>query len=88
MLQHWNDHSTTPFLPKLVTGCPFLAKMLAISPELLAGPDWAEHCEGFFRRFVAIQGVRLPGSRRHKNRLSTAPRQINAALIERIRMLC
>jgi delta1-piperideine-2-carboxylate reductase len=62
--------------------------MLAISPELLAGPDWAEHCEGFFRRFEAIQGVRLPGSRRHRNRLSTAPRQINAALIDRIRTLC
>jgi delta1-piperideine-2-carboxylate reductase len=62
--------------------------MLAISPELLAGPDWAEHCEGFFRRFQAIEGVRLPGSRRHKNRLSTAPRQINPTLIERIRTLC
>src|SRR5579871_1506251 len=52
--------------------------MLAISPELLAGPDWAEHCEGFFARFEAIEGARLPGSRRHKNRLSTAPRNINA----------
>ena len=62
--------------------------MLAISPELLAGPDWAEHCEGFFRRFDAIEGARLPGARRHKNRLSTAPRLVNAALVERIRALC
>jgi delta1-piperideine-2-carboxylate reductase len=62
--------------------------MLAISPELLAGPDWAEHCESFFRRFAAIEGARLPGSRRHKNRLSTAPRSINADLVERIRSLC
>ena len=62
--------------------------MLAISPELLAGLDWAEHCEGFFRRFEAIEGTRLPGSRRHKNRLSMSPRKINAALIERIRALC
>ena len=62
--------------------------MLAISPELLAGPDWSEHCEGFFRRFEAIEGARLPGSRRHKNRFSMAPRKINAALIERIRALC
>ena len=30
--------------------------MLAISPELLAGPDWAEHCEAFFRRYDAIEG--------------------------------
>jgi hypothetical protein len=57
---------------------------LAISPELLAGPDWAEHCEGFFRRFAAIEGARLPSSRRHKNRLSTALRGINADLVERI----
>jgi len=62
--------------------------MLAISPELLAGPGWAEHCEGFFRRFEAIEGARLPGARRHKNRLSNAPRNINAALVERVRALC
>lgn len=62
--------------------------MLAISLELLAGPDWAEHCEGFFRCFEAIEGARLPGSRRHKNRLSTAPRNIDANLVERIRALC
>ena len=62
--------------------------MLAISPELLAGPDWAEHCEGFFRRFEAINGARLPGSRRHRNRLSSAPRNINADLVARIRALC
>ena len=62
--------------------------MLAISPELLAGPDWAEHCEGFFRRFDAIEGARLPGSRRHRNRLSTAPRNIDASLVERVRALC
>jgi len=62
--------------------------ILAISPELLAGPGWAEHCESFFRRFEAIDGARLPGSRRHKNRLSDAPRQINADLVTRIRALC
>jgi delta1-piperideine-2-carboxylate reductase len=62
--------------------------MLAISPDLLGGPDWAEHCERFFRRFDAIEGARLPGSRRHRNRLSTGPRNINAELVERIRSLC
>jgi delta1-piperideine-2-carboxylate reductase len=61
--------------------------MLAISPELVAGPDWAEHCEAFFRRFDAIEGARLPGSRRHNNRTSTAPREIDADLVERIRTL-
>jgi delta1-piperideine-2-carboxylate reductase len=62
--------------------------MLAISPELMAGRGWAEHCEAFFRRFEAIEGARLPGSRRHKNRLSSAPRAINADLLTRIRALC
>lgn len=62
--------------------------MLAISPEVLAGPDWAEHCEKFFTRFEAIEGARLPGSRRHKNRLLSAPRAINADLVTRIRALC
>jgi delta1-piperideine-2-carboxylate reductase len=62
--------------------------MLALAPELLAGPKWAEHCEGFFRRFEAIEGARLPGSRRHRNRLSNAARQIDAELVARIRALC
>jgi delta1-piperideine-2-carboxylate reductase len=62
--------------------------MLAMSPELLSGPNWAEHCESFFHRYAAIGGARLPGSRRHKNRLSTAPRNVDAKLVERIRALC
>jgi delta1-piperideine-2-carboxylate reductase len=62
--------------------------MLAISPEFLAGAGWPEHCEGLFRRFDAIEGARLPGSRRQKNRRSNAPRQINADLLTRIRALC
>ena len=61
--------------------------MLAISPEILGGSDWAEHSELFFDRFEAIQGARLPGQRRHINRLSTAPRQINAKLVDRIEAL-
>jgi delta1-piperideine-2-carboxylate reductase len=62
--------------------------MLAMSPELLAGPNWAEHCEGFFRRFASVEGARLPGARRHENRLSAAPRDIDATLVERVRTLC
>jgi delta1-piperideine-2-carboxylate reductase len=54
----------------------------------VAGPGWAEHCEEFFRRFDAIEGARLPGSRRHANRMSATPREIDAALVERITGLC
>jgi delta1-piperideine-2-carboxylate reductase len=62
--------------------------MLALSPDLLAGPGWAQHCEAFFTRFDAIRGARLPGARRHRNRVSDAPRAINADLVARIRGLC
>jgi len=62
--------------------------MLALSPELLAGPRWASHCEGFFRRFEAIPGARLPGTRRTENRASTGLRCIDLPLVEQIRALC
>jgi delta1-piperideine-2-carboxylate reductase len=62
--------------------------MLAISPELLAGADWSDHCAGFFQRFDTIDGARLPGSRRHRNRQSSAPRNVDADLLARIRALC
>ena len=62
--------------------------MLAIDPSVIAGPNWAEHSERFFHRFDGITGARLPGTRRHKNRLSNAPRQINGELVARIRGLC
>jgi len=61
--------------------------MLAVSPEILGGSDWAKHSELFFNRFEAIEGARLPGQRRYINRLSTSPRQINAKLVNRIRAL-
>ena len=61
--------------------------MLAVSPEILGGSDWVEHSELFFDRFEAIEGARLPGQRRYINRLSAAPRQINASLVKRIRAL-
>ena len=36
---------------------------------------------------LSLEGVRLPGQRRHKNRLSNDPRKINAELIEKMRGL-
>jgi delta1-piperideine-2-carboxylate reductase len=61
--------------------------MLAISPDLLAGPNWVQHCEGFFDRYDSISGARLPGARRQQNRLLPAVRNINADLVECIRAL-
>lgn len=70
--------------------------ILALSPARIAGEGWEDHCDGFFERMLGLpgqgeganlSGVRLPGARRHKNRLSDAPRAINSALIDKIRAL-
>ena len=61
--------------------------IMAINPQLVAGDGWEEHCEEFFRRIKSIEGVRLPGERRHKNRLDKGPRKVNKDLLERIRQL-
>ncbi len=61
--------------------------ILAMSPEIIAGEGWADHCDLFFDRMSGMDGVRMPGDRRHKNRLSTEPRKINEALIDKIRNL-
>ena len=60
--------------------------LLAMSPEIIAIDDWQEHCDSFFERISGLpgEGVRLPGERRHNNRLSDAPRKINLELLEKI----
>ena len=35
----------------------------------------------------SLDGVRLPGERRHRNRSDKGPRKINSALIEKINSL-
>lgn len=62
--------------------------LLAISPEILAGPGWADHAERFFARFDSIDGARLPGARRMRNRAMPGPRELDAALVEKVRGLC
>lgn len=61
--------------------------LIAISPGAIAGPGWAKHCEDFFARYDAIDGARLPGARRMRNRVTPGPREVDAALLERIRGL-
>ena len=38
-------------------------------------------------RLTGLDGVRIPGARRHQNRLDSGPRAINATLVETIREL-
>jgi len=61
--------------------------LLAMSPNIIAGENWQSHCESFFEKLSGLDGVRLPGQRRHQNRDSESPRNINTVLLEQIRAL-
>ena len=58
--------------------------IIGMSPDIIAGPNWEDHVEAFMQKITSIQGVRLPGARRHKNREDTGPRQVNEALLNTI----
>ena len=61
--------------------------ILAISPDKLSGNDWDKHSAEFFDKMKSMDGVRLPGERRHKNRLDKGPRKINEELVNKIKSL-
>jgi len=61
--------------------------ILAISPEKITGSDWDNHADKFFKKMKSMDGVRLPGERRHKNRLDLGPRKINEELVKKIKGL-
>ena len=61
--------------------------IMALSPELIAGKNWNEHAEKFFDQMKSLDGVRLPGERRHKNREDKGPRNINSELVNKIKNL-
>ena len=61
--------------------------ILAISPDKLSGKDWNNHSSEFFDKMKSMDGVRLPGERRHKNRLDKGPRNINEELVNMINSL-
>jgi len=61
--------------------------IMALSPQLIAGDNWNEHSEKFFQQMKDLDGVRLPGERRHNNRLNKGSRSINEELVEKIKSL-
>ena len=61
--------------------------ILAIFPDKLSQNNWDEHSSKFFEKMKAMGDVRLPGERRHKNRLDKGPRHINEALVNKIKSL-
>jgi delta1-piperideine-2-carboxylate reductase len=61
--------------------------IIGMSPAIVAGDGWQDHVEGFVQKLSNIDGARMPGARRHKNRMDKGPRPINLALIETINSL-
>ena len=61
--------------------------IIGMSPAIIAGDGWQDHVKGFVQKLSNIDGVRIPGARRHKNRMDKGPRSINLALIETINSL-
>ena len=61
--------------------------ILAISPEKISGSGWDKHADEFFNKMKSMEGVRLPGERRHKNRLDKGARNINEELVNKIKSL-
>ena len=61
--------------------------ILAISPEKISGSDWNKHADEFFIKMKSMDGVRLPGERRHENRLDKGSRKINTELVNKIKTL-
>ena len=61
--------------------------ILAFSPGKLSDSDWDKHADEFFNKMKSMEGVRLPGERRHKNRLDKGPRNINKELVNKIKSL-
>ena len=59
--------------------------IMALNPEIIAGSNWEKHCNDFFQKLLSIDGVRLPGSRRHKNRLGDQYRSINEELLLKVK---
>ena len=58
--------------------------ILAMSPEIISGKDTSAQTEEFLKKYNEIDGTRLPGERRHKNRLNLGKRQVNTALVNTI----
>ena len=61
--------------------------ILAMSPDKISERNWKDHSNNFFEKMKDLEGVRLPGERRHKNRLDKGPRNINEDLVKKIKSL-
>ena len=84
-----NPHSII-FLPSTACVIPksiFLFIWINISQYKLSDTDCDTHSSKFFDKMKSMGDVRLPGERRHKNRLDKGPRHINEDLVNKIKSL-
>ena len=58
-----------------------------MSPKIISSKNWKNHSEKFFKKMTSLKGVKLPGQRRYKNRLSTKLRTVNKELFLKIQKL-
>ena len=61
--------------------------LMAIDPAVLSDKAWETQTEDFLKQYGAIEGARLPGERRHRNRKQKGPREVNGELVEKIQKL-
>jgi delta1-piperideine-2-carboxylate reductase len=59
--------------------------IMALNPEIIGDSSWEEHCEDFFQKLLSIDGVRLPGSRRHQKRTDNEYRSVNEELLLKVK---
>lgn len=59
--------------------------ILAIDPKIMGGENWAVHAEKLFEKLESIDGVRIPGQRRHILRADKGPRVVNIELLNTLK---
>jgi delta1-piperideine-2-carboxylate reductase len=81
---------TTSFLTKennLDDGGPPLGGelIIAMAPEIISDlDDWEKNSEPFINKLSKLNGVRIPGKRRHKNRETRNSVEVNPDLLQKI----
>ncbi len=61
--------------------------VLAMDPRCFGDPGWLAHAEAFFERLGALEGARLPGVRRYRNRAAGGPVEVPQALLDSVHAL-
>lgn len=61
--------------------------VLAMAPEVLAGPGWAEHSDAFLSELESLPGVRMPSQRRFTQRRTNLPVDVDRSLVDSLRLV-